>query len=305
MLPPAEQQQVADALEDDAEVMTQHPARGAARRPTRGDPGRDHPHQHRRATARPSGRAAHPDPRRPPRAVQLVPHDAPTRPQAIGLRRRDGLGLTRSNLARFVVRRTVAVGSGTRCSTSVGDEQLEQDHTRPRRPPRSASRRAVEGRAAGTPCHPPILGPAAARWQPPTPRWRRSWCPPPGRCHQQRQQWDIGGADHRPDRGQGRSYMCPCRQAAGVGVLAEQLGIAFGGPVHEQGDHHRDRQRHRSAGGHPRRRAPPRQRSCRRCRRCAGAPRFGGWPGAAPSAEVSVMPASHGLSRIPWSRRPG
>ena len=32
MLPPAEQQQVADALEDDAEVMSNTAARGAARR---------------------------------------------------------------------------------------------------------------------------------------------------------------------------------------------------------------------------------------------------------------------------------
>ena len=48
VLPPAEQQQVAHALEDDARGDEQHPARGAARRPTRGDSGRDHPHQHRR-----------------------------------------------------------------------------------------------------------------------------------------------------------------------------------------------------------------------------------------------------------------
>jgi MFS family permease len=49
------------------------------------DPGRDRPHQHRRATARPSGRAAGADPRQPRRAGQLVPHDAPARPQAVGL----------------------------------------------------------------------------------------------------------------------------------------------------------------------------------------------------------------------------
>ena len=58
----------------------QHAARGAARRRAAGDPGRDHPDQHRRATARPAGRAARPDPRRPARAAQRVPDDAPTRP---------------------------------------------------------------------------------------------------------------------------------------------------------------------------------------------------------------------------------
>ena len=49
--PPAEQEQVADALEDDAEVMSNTQLERAARRPARSDPGRDHPHQHRRQTA--------------------------------------------------------------------------------------------------------------------------------------------------------------------------------------------------------------------------------------------------------------
>ena len=54
----------------------QHPARSAAGGRTRGDPGRDHPHQHRRAATRPAVRAARADPRRTRRLDQLVPHDA-------------------------------------------------------------------------------------------------------------------------------------------------------------------------------------------------------------------------------------
>ncbi len=49
----------------------QHAPRRAARRRAPGDPGRDHPHQHRRATAGPPDRAPHPDPRRRPRPGQL------------------------------------------------------------------------------------------------------------------------------------------------------------------------------------------------------------------------------------------
>ena len=47
VLDPAQQQQVATALEDDAEVMTQHRPGRTARRPTRRRAGRDHPDQHR------------------------------------------------------------------------------------------------------------------------------------------------------------------------------------------------------------------------------------------------------------------
>ena len=63
VLAPAEQQTVADALEDDAEVMSNTPRR-PARRSARGGAGRDHPHQHRRPTHRHAGRAARAAPRR-------------------------------------------------------------------------------------------------------------------------------------------------------------------------------------------------------------------------------------------------
>ena len=95
VLAPAEQQQVAAALEDDAEVMSNTAARGATRRSTPGNQGRDHPDQHRGPAAGPADRPAHPDPRRADRAVQLVPDDAAAGPETVGLRRGDGPGLTR------------------------------------------------------------------------------------------------------------------------------------------------------------------------------------------------------------------
>ena len=48
VLPPAEQQQVADVLEDDAEVMTNTQLDELLAGQPPDDPGRDHPHQHRR-----------------------------------------------------------------------------------------------------------------------------------------------------------------------------------------------------------------------------------------------------------------
>ena len=53
VLPPAAQEQVANALEDDAEVMSNTQLGAAARGPAAGDPGRDPPHQHRRAARSP------------------------------------------------------------------------------------------------------------------------------------------------------------------------------------------------------------------------------------------------------------
>ncbi len=96
VLAPPQQQQVSNALEDDAEVMSNTKLEAAARRPTQSHPGRDHPHQHRRTTHGAAGGAAHPDPGRPHRAVQLVPDDAPARPRAVEFRRRNGPRLTSS-----------------------------------------------------------------------------------------------------------------------------------------------------------------------------------------------------------------
>ena len=87
VLPPADQQQVADVLEDDAEVMSNTQLEELLA---------DEPPEIQdeivriNTDARPtraSGGAARPDPRRAARAVQLVPDDAPARPDA-GRRRR-------------------------------------------------------------------------------------------------------------------------------------------------------------------------------------------------------------------------
>ena len=84
VLAPAQQEQVADALEDDAEMMSNTQLEAPARRPAAGRPGRDHPHQHRRPTAGAAGRAARAAPRRPARLVQRVPDAAPPRPRTSG-----------------------------------------------------------------------------------------------------------------------------------------------------------------------------------------------------------------------------
>ena len=87
VLSPAEQQQVADALEDDAEVMSNT----QLEEQLAGQP-RDVQDEIIRINtdARPHrapGRAADPDPRRPHRAAQLVPDDAPARPAPSDLSR--------------------------------------------------------------------------------------------------------------------------------------------------------------------------------------------------------------------------
>ena len=68
--------------------------RGATRRSTRGDQGRDHPDQHRGSAAGPADRAAHSDPCRAARVVQLLPDAAAAGPHTVGVRRGDRPGLT-------------------------------------------------------------------------------------------------------------------------------------------------------------------------------------------------------------------
>ena len=58
---------VADALEHDAEVMTNTDLEVLLVGQTAGRPGRDHPDQHRGPPVRAAGGAAHPDPRQPAR----------------------------------------------------------------------------------------------------------------------------------------------------------------------------------------------------------------------------------------------
>ena len=106
VLDPAEKEQVATALEEDAQLMTQHPARCPARRAARGRPGRDHPDQLRDPAARAAGRAARTAPGGPDRAVQLLPDAPPAGREAISRSR--GLQPGLRDLGRAVLLRMVA-----------------------------------------------------------------------------------------------------------------------------------------------------------------------------------------------------
>ena len=100
VLSPSEQQQVADGLDEDAEVMSNTAARRAARRPAPGRPGRDHPHQHGGSTLRASGCPARAAPRLTSRVGDLIPDGATARSEAVE-RRGHGLGLASRDLARW------------------------------------------------------------------------------------------------------------------------------------------------------------------------------------------------------------
>ena len=94
VIPSTQQQQIAQTLEDDAQVVSNTQldkllAERATGRP-RGDPR----HQHRRDEPRPAGGAARADPRRPARVVRLVAHDPPAGHRALDRRRSSGPGLT-------------------------------------------------------------------------------------------------------------------------------------------------------------------------------------------------------------------
>ena len=118
VIPPPQQQQIADTLEDRRGSDEQHPARRLARRRTRRHPSRDPPHQHRRERSVPPGRAPRADARQPHRSPQRVPHAAPARDHAIGLNRRDGLGLIASG-------RLDDGGVEGRTAEDLADERLE------------------------------------------------------------------------------------------------------------------------------------------------------------------------------------
>src|SRR5215472_9230357 len=61
-----------------------------------------------------------------------------------------------------------------------------------------------------------------------------------------RQQRRVGRADHRPGRGQRTLDGGPARQPAACRVLAQNLGVLLGDPVHQQRDHNRY---HQHSGG--------------------------------------------------------
>ena len=94
VIPPAQQQQIADALETDAEVMSNTQLQQQIVDEPPGRPGRDPHHQHRRPEPLPPVRAPRPRPRRPPRPRQLVPHAAAPRHHPGRADRRRRLRLT-------------------------------------------------------------------------------------------------------------------------------------------------------------------------------------------------------------------
>ena len=94
VIPPADQEQIASVLEDNAEFGEHDAARDPARRPARRDPAGDHRHQRRRRRPRAPGGDAGADPRLPARVLQRVPDDAPARREAVGRHRRGGPRLT-------------------------------------------------------------------------------------------------------------------------------------------------------------------------------------------------------------------
>ena len=99
VIPPADQEQIADVLEDNAEfVSTTQLEELLADQP---DEIQQEiiQHQQRRRQPRAPGGDARADPRLPARVPQLVPHDAPARLQAVGRRRRGGPGLIPNELA--------------------------------------------------------------------------------------------------------------------------------------------------------------------------------------------------------------
>ena len=130
VLPPAEQQHVAQALEDDAEVMSNTQLEELLV----GQPEEIQDEIIRintdATTPCPSSGTARSAPRRSRRTVQLIPHDATTRPQAIGFRRRAGLGLIshpRDTAAMGIAR----TGSG-KCRTGPAGTQPRRDNRLPR-----------------------------------------------------------------------------------------------------------------------------------------------------------------------------
>ena len=93
VIPSTQQQQIAQTLEDDAQVVsnTQLDELLADEPPDVQQAVLEH--QHRRDEPRPPGRAARADPRRPARALQRVPHDAPPGHRTFPFRGSGGVGL--------------------------------------------------------------------------------------------------------------------------------------------------------------------------------------------------------------------
>ena len=120
------------------------------------DPGRDHPHQHRCTAHRPSGGAARSDPRRPHRAVQLVPHDA------VALRRRQWPSSTVSATTATPTPAVAAANVHWPPAEPGPRATRRRSRAAGRRPPRS--RRSVRWRRSPGPASEPRGRSPAARW---------------------------------------------------------------------------------------------------------------------------------------------
>ena len=93
VIPSSQQQQIAQTLEDDAQVVSNTQLEELLADEPPAVQEEILAHQHRRDEPRPSGGAARADPRRPARALQLVPHDATAGHRALGLHRSGGVGV--------------------------------------------------------------------------------------------------------------------------------------------------------------------------------------------------------------------
>ena len=96
VIPPAQQDQIADALEDNAELVSTTQLELFLADEPSDDPRRDRPHQHRSRQHRPPSGHARADPRLPARLPQLVPPHAPARLQIVTSHRRNSRRLTRT-----------------------------------------------------------------------------------------------------------------------------------------------------------------------------------------------------------------
>ena len=94
VIPADQQEQIAQTLEDDAQVMSNTQIDELLVDEPEDDPGRDPPHQLTRTRPLAPDRAARLRPRQPHRPDQLVPHDAPAGDHAVSLSRGNGPGLS-------------------------------------------------------------------------------------------------------------------------------------------------------------------------------------------------------------------
>jgi hypothetical protein len=127
------------------------------------------------------------------------------------------------------------------------DEVLEQDHHKPERRRDGCGKEqmpAVQLRSSSA--QPSVDRQQDQRYDQPHVGGREGRGPGHPGQHQGDQR-SVGRGDHRPGRRQGFPDGCPARQPAPFNLLAQNLGILLGDPVHQQRHDDRDDQRR---GGH-------------------------------------------------------